>query len=88
MPAVKIIQDKCKGCELCVTACPQQILALSKDINSQGYRYAHMSDPHRCIGCALCAVSCPDIAIEVYVEGTMYRFYGSESDDLLKKDEV
>ena len=75
MPAIVIDQEKCKGCETCTTACPQQILALSKKMNVKGYFYAQVTDPSRCIGCRLCAIVCPDVAVEVYVNGTQYHLF-------------
>ena len=37
MPRVSIDRNLCKGCELCVGACPQQVLAMSPKINIKGY---------------------------------------------------
>jgi len=65
-PRVQIDRELCKGCELCIGACPKGVLAMSTEINSKGYFYADAVHPENCIGCALCAVSCPDVAIEVY----------------------
>ena len=31
--------EKCKGCELCASACPQQSLELTRKLNSKGYHY-------------------------------------------------
>ena len=75
MPGVTIDKDHCKGCELCVRACPQQILSLSKEITLKGYFYAQMHDPSRCIGCRICAVVCPDVAITVHSNGTQYVLF-------------
>ena len=56
----------CKGCGLCVRACPKQILALSKTkLNAKGYHPAEMTDQEACIGCASCARTCPDVAIRI-----------------------
>ena len=56
----------CKGCEMCVHACPQELLALAKTkINSKGYHPATILEPEKCTGCASCALMCPDVAITV-----------------------
>ena len=58
--------DKCKGCGLCVTVCPKQIIALAKEkINQKGYHPAEITDESKCIGCAFCATMCPDTVITV-----------------------
>jgi len=75
MPGVTIDKNHCKGCELCVKACPQQILAMSKQISIRGYFYAEMIDSSRCIGCRICAIVCPDVAIEVNVNGTTFSLF-------------
>lgn len=65
--AVTIDQARCKGCELCVVACPAKVLALQdKEVNDRGYHFAFMANPTACIGCANCASVCPDACIEVY----------------------
>ena len=57
--------DRCKGCGLCVTACPKKIVILSNEINAKGYQPAACSDQAACIGCAFCAQICPDSIITV-----------------------
>ena len=58
---------RCKGCELCVTFCPQHVIRLASWFNAKGYRPAELVDPEgACTGCAVCALICPDVAIEVY----------------------
>lgn len=65
--AVEINKNRCKGCDLCVVACPCDVLALQqREVNERGYLYAHVVQPDRCIGCAACAMVCPDSCIEVY----------------------
>jgi len=58
--------DSCKGCGLCVKACPQKIIIVNKDkVNAIGYNPAEVADMSKCIGCAFCATMCPDCVIEV-----------------------
>jgi 2-oxoglutarate ferredoxin oxidoreductase subunit delta len=59
--------ETCKGCELCIDACPQESLALSPNINGQGYHYAVLVKDN-CTGCVNCALVCPDAVITVYRE--------------------
>ena len=58
--------DNCKGCGLCVLACPKKILQISQDvINKKGHHPAEITDESACIGCASCARTCPDVAIRI-----------------------
>jgi 2-oxoglutarate ferredoxin oxidoreductase subunit delta len=75
MPSIEVNIERCKGCERCNDACPQEIIGMSKSLNTKGYKYAVLVDDSRCIGCRMCAVTCPDVAIEVSIEGTHYKFF-------------
>ena len=58
--------DLCKGCGLCVDACPKHLIVLAKDkINAKGHSPAEITDQEKCIGCAFCATMCPDCIITV-----------------------
>lgn len=63
---IKVNDERCKACGLCVEVCPKNILALSDKINSKGYHPVICTDEDSCIACASCALICPDIAITVY----------------------
>ena len=66
MAKVVVLENVCKGCYLCINACPKKVLGESGNLNAKGYRPAAVKDPDACIGCAMCATMCPDCAIEVY----------------------
>ena len=59
-------EERCKGCGLCVNACPKDLLRLSNTrLNQKGYTPVELTDPEACIGCASCAMMCPDCVITV-----------------------
>ena len=64
--AIVVNTERCKGCDLCVVACPMKILGLSSKVNHKGYNYAEQLDADRCTGCAACGIVCPDGCIEIY----------------------
>jgi len=66
MAKIIIDRDRCKGCELCTTACPHNLILMSNELNKAGFHPASFISLDECNGCSLCAVICPDIAIEVY----------------------
>ncbi|MFH0813702.1 MAG: 4Fe-4S dicluster domain-containing protein [Pseudomonadota bacterium] len=64
---ITIDAELCKGCELCIAACPKGLIRKAKSLNSASYVPAEFTgNEDECEGCALCAVTCPEIAIEVY----------------------
>lgn len=66
MATIRVDDKYCKGCGLCVEACPKHVIALDKNrMNSKGYHPAGLIDGGECIGCASCAAMCPDCAITV-----------------------
>jgi 2-oxoglutarate ferredoxin oxidoreductase subunit delta len=64
---ITIDTERCKGCELCTTVCPKDLIHMAETFNKKGYRPAMLVDSStECTGCAICAVICPDAAITVY----------------------
>ncbi|MBN2348705.1 MAG: 4Fe-4S binding protein [Bacteroidales bacterium] len=64
--AIIIDKEKCKGCELCVVACPTNVIGMAPDVNGKGYHFAYAINPESCTGCENCAIVCPDGVISVY----------------------
>lgn len=59
-------ENVCKGCGLCVNACPTKIISLDESrTNAKGYHPATIKDMDKCVACASCAMMCPDAAITV-----------------------
>ena len=71
MPAkgmIKVDELYCKGCELCIAVCPQEVLALDMDtLTAKGYHPVHLI-AEGCTGCAVCALVCPEASLTVYRE--------------------
>ena len=58
--------DLCKGCGLCIAACPKGLLAIARErINAKGHNPVEITDAAQCTGCASCATMCPDCVITV-----------------------
>lgn len=68
MSRIEIWEDRCKGCLLCTTVCPVNIIVPSDRFNVSGYKVAEVpeSEADKCTGCTSCAQICPDLAIKVY----------------------
>ncbi len=63
---IEVNELQCKGCELCVEACPQDVMSLDKSrLTPKGYHPVHLH-VEGCTGCAICAVVCPEAALTVY----------------------
>lgn len=69
---IEIDRELCKGCQLCISVCPQELICTSGRLNQKGYYPAEFKEDEgaakHCIACVRCATVCPDVAIEVYRE--------------------
>lgn len=61
---VVIVAERCKGCELCVPACPVDALRMSSMRNEKGYLVPELLDG--CTGCSACQLICPDFVFDIY----------------------
>jgi len=74
---VTINVAQCKGCELCIPACPPRVLEMSSEVNSNGYAYPLLHPG--CTGCGACLLVCPDFVFAVYRFAEPVVHEGSES---------
>ncbi len=56
--AIEVNTERCKGCQLCIIACPQKVIALAKKVNLHGYPYVEAVNEEACVGCASCGIVC------------------------------
>jgi 2-oxoglutarate ferredoxin oxidoreductase subunit delta len=61
---VVIDVEACKGCELCIHACPPGVLEMTTEVNARGYRFPFLRAG--CTGCKACSQICPDFCFQVY----------------------
>lgn len=61
---VVIAAERCKGCELCIPACPPGVLRMSGQRNAIGADVPELLAG--CTGCGACLLVCPDFCFEVY----------------------
>ena len=62
--SVRIASERCKGCELCIPACPPRVLRMSTARNAMGFAYPELLPG--CTGCGACLLVCPDFVFDVY----------------------
>jgi 2-oxoglutarate ferredoxin oxidoreductase subunit delta len=56
---LQIEVNECKGCGLCIQACPQNVIDLNEHLNHYGYRTASYAGAG-CTGCGICFMACPE----------------------------
>jgi len=56
---LRVDTEECKGCGLCIEACPPKAIRLSEGLNHYGYRTAHYVGAG-CTGCGICFLVCPE----------------------------
>jgi len=60
-----IDSDRCKGCGLCVSVCPKNVLEITNTVNAKGHFPVFQASPEDCIHCTMCCIMCPDVAISI-----------------------
>jgi Pyruvate/2-oxoacid:ferredoxin oxidoreductase delta subunit len=56
---LRVDVEECKGCGLCVDACPPKAVVLSERLNRYGYRTATYTGVG-CTACGICFMVCPE----------------------------
>jgi Pyruvate/2-oxoacid:ferredoxin oxidoreductase delta subunit len=56
---VTIDSEECKGCGVCVDACPPKCLELQPELNAYGVHPARYTG-EGCSGCGVCFYVCPE----------------------------
>ncbi|HEY2861097.1 MAG TPA: 4Fe-4S dicluster domain-containing protein [Terracidiphilus sp.] len=68
---LRVHDAECKGCGLCIEACPPKVIGLSEGLNRYGYRTAVYAGAG-CTGCGICFMACPEPgALTVYRAASM-----------------
>ena len=57
--SVELDAQECKGCGLCVEACPPKVLRLGGELNHYGYHPVEYLGAG-CTGCGICFFVCPE----------------------------
>ena len=63
---VEIDRELCKGCLLCIRACPTRVLEVDKEPNSSGSYPSKVIQAEKCIACGNCYEVCPDVCIKIF----------------------
>lgn len=56
---VAVNVEECKGCKLCIDACPVDVLHSAISFNTHGYNPAEY-EGEGCTGCGVCYYACPE----------------------------
>ena len=65
---IEILQDWCKGCDMCIKRCPVDALEKSDELNKRGVYPPRLKEENECNYCRYCELICPDFAITVIPE--------------------
>jgi len=64
---IEIIEEYCKGCQLCIRFCTKDCIELSGDkFNPNGFLLPIFVNEEDCIGCGICGWMCPECTIDVF----------------------
>lgn len=64
MEKVKVNEERCKGCHLCIANCKKGAISLSGRTNKRGIVTVTV-DQALCVQCGVCYTMCPDLVFEI-----------------------
>ncbi len=71
----KVKGKDCKGCELCLSWCPQEAISIRAPLSGNKDKHGiAFIDPGKCIGCGECILTCPTGAIRIQWNETIPIF--------------
>ncbi|HHX42819.1 MAG TPA: 4Fe-4S dicluster domain-containing protein [Chloroflexi bacterium] len=65
---ITINHEWCKGCYICVSVCPRDVLAIDESTWTGRFHPVIVAHAENCALCRHCELLCPDLAIEVLAE--------------------
>lgn len=68
MVEIEVDEELCKGCNLCIMFCPQDVFERAETLNKKGVFPPRVVRGDNCVKCRLCELICPDFAIAVLQE--------------------
>ncbi len=75
IPDIRIDQESCKGCDLCLRLCPREMFQESQEIGTKGFRLRIPELSRQCSNCGLCRYFCPEGAIILEGESLVDEFW-------------
>jgi NAD-dependent dihydropyrimidine dehydrogenase PreA subunit len=76
---LRVDVDECKGCGLCVEACPPKVISLGERLNRYGYRTVMYSGVS-CTACGICFMVCPEPGAITVMRIVRHASDGAHSD--------
>ena len=67
MKKIILHPENCKGCFLCISACPKKAIRRSGVLGPKGYETVTV-DEEKCVHCGSCYRMCPDFVYEIAEE--------------------
>jgi len=68
---VYLDQARCRGCQLCLGICPNELFKPGLEPNADAFFPVEMQHPEYCINCMRCVQICPDSALDVPEQPTL-----------------